>query len=866
MLSMAFTIPVSLVLIGYIRMKIYPFGDESLLNMDLWGQYFPMLIEQYSNRHYFLSNFFSWNGSAGFNIYAQSAYYCNSIFNFFLVLFRKENLINALDFLVLLKFGFSSLTFCMFLNYKYKKLNVLTVACSVAYSLCTYTIAYISQIMWFDAVIFLPIIIIGLEKMVFEKKPLLYCATLAISICSSFYISYSICLFLVLYFIAITINNSKQFSHKEIKEAMVNFVVFSLLAGGLAAFIVIPIYQAIGLTLASTVETPNKMEFYNTFAEYIAKLLPTTEISLEYGVPNIYSGSFVLVMIPLFFANTNILKRTKLVSLALIAFLFFSMNFNILNYVWHGFHFPNQLPGRWTFIFAFVLIMLSYETLINFEGINTNGILFALFNIILIIYLAKTVPLLNRVSNNMINFAVLSMIIFAIVVLYFATARTEKIREMLIVVLSVCIIAEMGINAVILLQRDVKTYSIKSYQHADETMSRIVSKYKSDANDFYRMEMYENWTFNPGQLYDYKGLSYYSSTMTGSAYNFFRNFGYWVYAKNVSTSYNPFSPVMNSLFSVKYLVDKNNGLILQDFEKIDAINNYGILENKYNLPFAFKADINLLKYKFIKGNPIKNQNSFFNAVVGREANVFTPITTESLNVMNATLKNDLNWDNQYYYRVDQKKPVKFLYSYKTENDQYLYFQQNYRKGEMTVKINKNEQKIRVDSEVIKSLGFVKAGTDIEVSLVVDDVDIGLWGLELYSFNVDRFEECYKELNKNTVKNIEFKNTKIICTVDLEEDGLLYTSIPNDGGWKVKCDGKNIGINKIGDYFIGIMLPAGNHRLEFTYHVPGLRLGIIISLLSLSLIVVIVYLRKFIRDSLKMISTKNANESRNGENP
>jgi hypothetical protein len=56
--------------------KFAPFGDATLLSIDLHVQYYPMMWEK-------LSDFFSvwsWNGALGFQTIAQSAYYTNSIF------------------------------------------------------------------------------------------------------------------------------------------------------------------------------------------------------------------------------------------------------------------------------------------------------------------------------------------------------------------------------------------------------------------------------------------------------------------------------------------------------------------------------------------------------------------------------------------------------------------------------------------------------------------------------------------------------------------------------------------------------------------------------------------------------------------
>ena len=58
--------------------------------------------------------------------------------------------------------------------------------------------AYSWNVMWLDCLALLPIIILGLEKLVKQNKVSMYVFALAISIWSNYYISIMICIFLVI--------------------------------------------------------------------------------------------------------------------------------------------------------------------------------------------------------------------------------------------------------------------------------------------------------------------------------------------------------------------------------------------------------------------------------------------------------------------------------------------------------------------------------------------------------------------------------------------------------------------------------------------------------------------------------------------
>lgn len=834
--TLSFVLPLMFILIAFSRMKIYPFGNQSLLNMDLWGQYFPMYVERYNNIRDLKPGLFSWNGVLGFNLFAQSAYYSNSLFNFILVFFSRDALVRVFNFIIAAKVCFSSLSFCFFLKSKFKEISLLTVGCSVAYSLCGYMLAFLTQPMWLDAVILFPIVLLGIERLILDRKPLMYCAALALTIFSNFYISFSVCIFSVLYFIVFMTSHSNSLKLNDVKHSVLNFASFSLLAGGLAAFVLLPVYKSINLTLASELGSPEKIEWYNSAIEYLSKLFPGTKISLEYGIPNIYSGVFILILVPLFWINKNILARKKIAYSALLIFLYASMNLNILDFLWHGLHFPNQLPGRWTFMFSFLVILMAYEVLANLKALRWYEITFSMPIALLCIALMKTLPKNMALSNKTLIIVLIGLTLYTALLLGHTLCSKISIKKAAVIAMGVLMISEAGVNAVKVMKRDVRTTDSVSYNAANTSMAEAVNGFESGKSDFYRMEKNGGGTFNPGQFYDYKGVSYYSSTMTGRAYNFFKGMGYGVYARNVSTLYNPFSPVMNSFFSIKYIIDRTNDLESAGMEQVYAAPDYKVLENCDYLPVAFMVDKALVNWEYDKEKkPLDVQNDFLNAAMGRAVNVFESLPYTAVECTNVNLSYDNDWNNQYYKRVSGDAPVQIKFSYAISEDQRLYMQHGFKKGKITVNINGDPKTSDITSYPFRLIGEAKAGDTVEITVEVSQVQRGLWGMELFALNQKVFSECCAELNRHSAQIIEASDTKIKCTVN-SDGGVLYTSIPDDGGWTLKCNGKKVDTFRIGDYLIAATIPEGENTLEFSYHVPGLAVGATITLISLICII------------------------------
>ena len=89
------------------------------------------------------------------------------------------------------------------------------------------------------------------------------------------------------------------------------------------------------------------------------------------------------------------------------------------------------------------------------------------------------------------------------------------------------------------------------------------------------------------------------------------------------------------------------------------------------------------------------------------------------------------------------------------------------------------------------------------------------------------------------KDLEVEDNKshyLKGTIQVEDAGLLLTSIIEDNGWTVKVDGKKVEKQIIAENLIGIQLKKGNHTIEFTYCPEGFYIGVIITLIGIGLVV------------------------------
>ena len=126
-----------------------------------------------------------WNSGLGTNFILNYFSHLTSPLNLLVIFVKREQISAFISFLIVLKISLSAGTFSFFLSRKntllYKS-NVMIVALSVAYSLCNFATCYSHEIMWLDAFILLPIIILGFERLIRDKKPYIY--ILSLSFCA----------------------------------------------------------------------------------------------------------------------------------------------------------------------------------------------------------------------------------------------------------------------------------------------------------------------------------------------------------------------------------------------------------------------------------------------------------------------------------------------------------------------------------------------------------------------------------------------------------------------------------------------------------------------------------------------------------
>ena len=169
-LLMAFLLPAGAMLAIFAILEVYPFGNATIMSVDCYHQYTPFLIELRDKLLSGDSLFYSWNSGLGSEYYAIYANYEASPLNLFVVFVTATAVPAFVAFITVIRAGLAGVFMTLFLSSNdSKRIDAITVMFASSYALCGWFLTDYWNIMWCDALVLLPLIALGLKKLMLES-------------------------------------------------------------------------------------------------------------------------------------------------------------------------------------------------------------------------------------------------------------------------------------------------------------------------------------------------------------------------------------------------------------------------------------------------------------------------------------------------------------------------------------------------------------------------------------------------------------------------------------------------------------------------------------------------------------------------
>jgi len=814
-LFLTFFIGLIIVSIIYKLQKIAPLGNNSMLTIDFFHQYGPMLAELYDRLTTGENLIYTFNTGLGLPLFRNFFNYLSSPLNLLMLLFKRENVVMSYSIIIGLKGILSAITCTYFLKKKLNLNKFLSISLGLLYAFSAYFTAYYWNIMWIDGMYMLPIIILGIENIVNKNNGLLYTISLTTMLYINYFIGYMICIFSCIYFIAYLIIKNKKL--KDTFKIILKFTICSLISGALMAWALIPMFEALISTNATTGTMPTTQYYAFTILEFIQNSLTgvkstvfATDIS---NAPNVSCGILSIALLFIFLLNNKINLKRKIVYILILVFLLCSFYIAPLDYIWHAFHVPNDLPYRYSFIYSFILIVISAYALKHIKNTSyLNVFISYLLSMILItfVYLSKY----NNIESNMItiNYLLITTYFLTYNMYYFYPKYKNLASIIFIVVISLeCIIS---VNHNWNINQNLKDFN-SSYKNINSNIKRI----KNNDNElFYRTENNDFLTLNDGAWYDYFGQTTFSSMAYNSIAELNNDLGMPGNDIN-SYYYKQNTPIYDLMFNIKYTIGYNN-----DLNRYENIKD-NIFKFKYTTGLMFGVNNSIKEWTYNYLNPMEYQNNFIHKATNIE-NVLYRLKANNKEII-----------------FDTEKETIVKYTYENEFDNIYLYTNNYlvnyiiinNKAFYNSEVNINDIGINTHSNIIEYNLYDEPYIINEISnkeyieIYVSYKTYLNEEIDVYTINNQKFLEAYEQLNKNKINITNFKENKITGNINSEKNISIYTSIPYDKGWKVYVNNKEINTFKINNSLLGFDLKKGNNNIVLKYIPNNIDIGLGISI-------------------------------------
>ncbi len=863
LITASFFLPLLIMCAAFAALGITPFGDKTLLFGDAnyyfinYLSYFRSVLE---GEH---SLFYSFSNGIGGNISFFTGLYLFRPDIIFYELAGWDYMPEAYSASVFLSTSLCGLTMYLLLaNIHGDKISNLIF--STSYALMAFNVVYNYAIIFHSGPVMLPLMVLGLKKLIEGKSALLYELSIAYTLLNYFQMGYILCFTSVLFFCAAMIMLQNELENR--RKIVLRYFIASLLAGGISSFGWIPAFLS-----ASEKAAENDISNYafidnGPILQMAARLFSgaSSNSQIVDGYPLIFCGILTVALVILFFMNSKISVRVKRGIGSLLAIFIISFYIQTFEVAFQGFTNTAWFNFRQSFVFSFILLLVAAK---EFECIDEIGENEAkkVFWILLISALVIFSIDYEFIDGGMVVADFIILMIMGLCFLFYKRFPERADKRSLVLLCLLCVCFQMYLNYYFSETAIMKSWHKSEKDIQDEILERQPLIYALQAmdNEFYRMENEDPRTGIYGNdpfMFHYNGVGHTSYTPLEVNKGLSKLGISWMGIK--SNSYDRGIPAaIDSFLGIRYVLSKQDLHEQKGYEQILNFLGVGLYKNPYVLPIAILSnneviDVNVEEEK----NIFKIQNDLWKSMTGDERDIFIPVDDYTVSTHNV-------YDSVTSTSDEVRKNI--TTSSSEDNGDVSQSQENEKKEYDTAgnQIFRNKSYIEISfvssqngpvymydsagidensgtsEDVLKYLGTYKAGDkvigriylDYEIDQMVLEQTVE--GLYICYENRDVLKE-YSDILQNRNSTIERNNDRNLSGfIDCNESERLLLTIPYERGWKLYIDGQETAVDKTLGFLMSVQVPEGNHTYEIKYSVPGLTLGIILSILSVIFIVI-----------------------------
>lgn len=753
-------------------------------------------------------------------------------------------------FLTIFRLYLAGLSFSYFCFY-FKKEKRFTLIGSIVYCFCGYAIKYtLSHPYYINPMILLPLLIVGTDKIIKKDSNFtLIISTLYMALCGYYHL-YMITIMIGVYALVrfFEIYKTNRF-HEFVNVAAYGFISFCI-GIGLAAIIFIPAvmnYLNGNRVEFSNYQGPYKWSYYRSnLLRLIAP--PGSETALAFAAIVLFALALLI------FAKG---KRTLKVVLAIALFCWLT---SIGGLILNGFQYASN---RWTFALALVIAFVVVDQLP--ELLQPSQKKQWIYLIVLTLYIAACFSTSNTRNTTYILVGCLFLVLTALILTMPIVSINPSINlfpkkyERMILCLFL-VIMNVGINGFYKLAPDQDNF-LDDYgrfgteiDYIENVSEREVASYLAE-NPFGRVDSSQG-SRNTGVIWNVPSMLIYSAAANKDVINFWKE----IEASGNTQAFHFYTTdqqmIVNTLLSVKYQVERESRTAYVPFgykliEHTD--NNRDIYENEYALPWGYTYD-KVISYTDITDlNGLQKQEAMLQAIaldIVEKNSQFDAIQFDEYSLPYEVEVENCTWENGDLIVMAENAKIILSINIPPNVEGYIRLDKfdindsGLMSLDAVIRCGEKTNKARARSNLFTwyygrddylfSLGY---DNEERTELTITFPSKGkfrLENIELYALPLEYYPGQVESLRKEPLKNIEWDTNRLTGAVDLSKDKVLCVSVPYSKGWSAKVDGEKVKILRGNYMFIAIPLTAGYHDVELTYCSPGLRVGAVVTIISLGI--------------------------------
>lgn len=839
----SFLVSVFMMIIISIFLKMYPFGERTILISDInkqFNDYFAYFKTVITEGNHFVYTF---SKNLGGDMIGFSAYYLQNPFLFLLLLFPNKILPLGIWIIIILQIACCSVSFCYYLN-KVSNTSSFSIIFSLAYGFMGYIFAYITLPIYLNNILLLPLVILGIHKIIKNYQDIgLYIITLSLSVFFNYYLGFMLCIFSMLFFIYLLILEIETLDKvKSYIKVIVSYILSSVFSILLMAFDLIPV--VFSLQGQKTIPTGSTFSFYRNFKmlDVFSRLYSNAfdGNTSNDNLPFIYVSIFAIIFVIIYFFSNSISKKEKIISLLFICVMLLSFYIHSFDVIWHGFNDPVGFPYRYAFYFSFLLLYIASR---GFTIINYN-IHFKTLLPVGSIFIIYSGYLLFSNRNAMIFKSIaFDMVLFVSITVFFISANYNgwSGRKLFLCLLTLQII-NLSVNAIVSIRQYDDYVPMSEYNNYISQVEPLIKHVKERDTSLYRMEKNFERSHNDAMQFNYKGLSHSSSCEKDYVKTFmgkmgFRNFGLWAYYNEGSTTF------ADSFLGVKYFISRFDATG-KPYERIYQENEKSIFENAYALPLAFGVTKKVLSVDMTEKDSFVLQNEMASINGKENFKIYNKVKVKDISLVNLKLTEEKGTKQYEKIALAEDAYIEYTLNITDENLIYIFFDAlKEQAAEITINDFSYGNYFTDTKWDIIEIGSYKKGESVSVKVYVKGENISI--NEAYFYYEDE-EEIKKWFSKASVDSINLNclsDSHLQGEVIVKNSNYIMFSIPYEKGWNIFVDGKKVSQIQVMDALMAIPVSSGRHTIELIYIPQGLYIGLVITLLSFISGIIITKARK-----------------------